>query len=434
MPNYITFNKRDIQSLSFHTNTLGAFVQEPLPSVVGLKPNEVIASVDAKSLYPTTMVNGNIGYDTLFGRVYDAAIVGSIIDFMTMVYQKRVQDATVVEKSYITFKKNISTMVDDYVSRKSVNSAGDLKKFAPEYYGMLFYKLISYRGPLEGIFRPQTDEEYVLNKSCLYPLLEAMTFISKKNLGYNMTVCNYIFRYKDFRQLYAGQKFYLFDNINSTRTRFLVLDLDQFIEYYATKFNINPYGTLFYKHYDFKSFEVDNILNGMASRKTVKDQGLVLGVVKKSWEKLTLDEQKIFYDTQGKIDDMMAKVILDKIGDVSEKGREKQVKSLLQIDFSFKEAVDKEVAMTGKDLYGILRKLIGNVEDYKMAYQNGEKTSLNSGYGLYGMVSWDWFNSLVSNSITSGGKIMGLKLFQQVSANILRNERLYCGIDKKDAS
>lgn len=428
MPAYIGFTKKDIQKMSFHTDTLGAFVQEPIPSVVGLKPNEVIASVDAKSLYPTTMVNGNIGYDTLFARVYDAGIVGSIIDFISMSYLKRVTDLSSIEKAYATMKKQISMMVDDYIARKSPSNGGDLKKFAPEYYSMLFYKIITFRGNLENIFRPTTDEEYVLCKSCLYPLLEGITYISKKNLGYNSTCCNYIFRYKDFPNLYSGQKFYLFDNINSTRTRFLILDQSQFVEYYATKFNINPYGTLFYKHYDLKSFEVDNILNGMASRKSVKDQGLVLGVVKGSWEKLTEGEQKVFYDTQGKIDDMMANQIIEKIGDVSAKGREKQVKSLLAMDFSFKEAVDKEIAMTGKDLYGILQKLIGNVEDYKMAYQNGEKTSLNSGYGLYGMVSWDWFNSLVSNSITAGGKVMGLKLFQQVSANILRNERKYCGI------
>lgn len=428
MPAYVSFTKKDIQSLSFHTNTLGAFVQEPIPSVVGLKSDEVIASVDAKSLYPTTMVNGNIGYDTLFGRVYDATIVAPTIEYMYQIFQKRIQDHTVVEKAYGAFKKNLASMVDDYVSRKSVNNAGDLKKFGPEYYSILFYKIISFRGQLDNIFRPQTDEEYVLCKSCLYPLLEAMTFISKKNLGYNTTCCNYIFRYKEFKEMYTNQKFYLFDNVNSTRTRFLILDRDQWIEYYATKFNINPYGTLFFKHYDMKSFEVDNILNGMASRKTVKDQGLVLGVVKGSWEKLTQAEQRVFYDTQGKIDNMMATTIIEKIGDVSPRGREKQVKSLLEMEFSFKEAVDKEVSMSGKDLYPILQKLIGNVEDYKMAYQNGEKTSLNSGYGLYGMVSWDWFNSLVSNSITSGGKIMGLKLFQQVSANILRNERAYCGI------
>lgn len=423
------FLKKDIQKLAFHVKTLGAFVQEPNPAVVGLMLNEVIASVDAKSLYPTSMVNGNIGYDTLFGRVYDAGIVGQTIEYIKQIFQKRVNDPSVCEKAFIAYRKNILQMLEDYIARNKADKAAELKNFAPDYYATLFYKIITYRGQLENIFRPQTDEEYVLCKCCLYPLLEALTFISKKNQGYSATCCNYIFRHTEFRKMYKDQIFYLFDNINSTRTRFLVLTMDQWIEYYATKFNINPYGTLFYKHYDLKSFEVDNVLNGMASRKIVKDQGLVLGVLTKSWKLLTDDERKIFYTTQGKIDDMMAKVIIEKVGDISAKGKEKQLKSLLQIDFNFKEVVDKDMQLSGKNMESILLNLLINVEEYKMAYQDGEKTSLNTGYGLYAMVNWDWSNSLISNSITNGGKIMGLKLFQQISANILKSERKFAGLE-----
>lgn len=423
------FLKKDIQKLAFHVKTLGAFVQEPNPGVVGLGLNEVIASVDAKSLYPTSMVNGNIGYDTLFARVYDAAIIGKTIEYIQQIFQKRVTDPSAVDKSFIAFRKNILQMLEDYISRNKADKAAELKNFAPDYYATLFYKIVSYRGSLENIFRPQTDEEYVLCKCCLYPLLETLTFISKKNLGYSATCCNYIFRHTEFDRMYKDQVFYLFDNINSTRTRFLVLNIDQFKEYYATKFNINPYGTLFYKHYDLKSFEVDNVLNGMASRKIVKDQGLVLGVLTKSWKLLTDEERGVFYSTQGKIDKLIAQTIIEKVGDTSAKGKEKQIKSLLQIDFSFKEAVDKDMQLSGKNMDSIILNLLTNVEEYKMAYQDGEKTSLNTGYGLYAMVNWDWSNSLISNSITNGGKIMGLKVFQQVSANILKSERKYAGLE-----
>ena len=429
MVTFPVFNKRDIQSYAFHVRTLGAFVQEPNPSIVGLNDDEVLASVDAKSLYPTTMVNGNIGYDSLFGRLYDASIIGPTINFIQQVYQKRAQNPAIIESGYISFKKAFASMVDDYLRDNSVNKAGDIKKFAPEYYASLFYRILIFRGNLENIFMPQTDEEYVLCKCCLYPLLEALTFISKKNLGYSSTICNYIFDNTRFKELYGQTVFYLFDNINSTRTRFLTLTYDQFIEYYATKFNLNPYGTLFYRHYDYKSFEVDNVLNGMSSRKIIKDQGLILEGVVELWHLLTQEEARVFYDTQGKIDEAMARMIIDKVGDKAEKVKEKQLKSLLQIEFSFKEAVDKQMSMTGKDLTDILKRQINGVAEYKMAHQNGEKTSLNTGYGLYGMVNWDWSNSLVSNSITNGGKIMGLKLFQQISANVLRNERKYCGIN-----
>ena len=49
MVTFPEFNKRDIQAYAFHVRTLGAFVQEPNPSIVGLQDDEVLASVDAKS-------------------------------------------------------------------------------------------------------------------------------------------------------------------------------------------------------------------------------------------------------------------------------------------------------------------------------------------------------------------------------------------------
>lgn len=425
-----SFPKRDIQKMAFHTKTLGAFVQEPVPSIVGLKDNEVIASVDAKSLYPTTMVNGNIGYDSLFGRLYDSVIVGPTIEFIKQTFIKRNTDPKFIEMGYAAFKKSFAQSVTDYVALNSVDKAAEVKKFSAEYYSALFLKIITFRGNLENLFFPQTDEEYVICKCCLYPLLEAMTFISKKNLGYSSTICNYIFDHNNFKKMYGSTVFYMFDNINSTRTRFLTLTYDQFIEYYATKFNLNPYGTLFYRHYDLKSFEVDNVLGGMSSRKIVKDQGLILEAVVELWHLLTDDETKVFYDSQGKLDEITVETIVNKVGDKSLKVKEKQIKSLLQVDFSFKEAVDKQLGQ-GKILSEILKKQVNGIAEYKMAHQNGEKTSLNTGYGLYAMVNWDWSNSLVANSITNGGKIMGLKLFQQISANILRSERIWCGLEAK---
>ena len=76
-------------------------------------------------------------------------------------------------------------------------------------------------------------------------------------------------------------------------------------------------------------------------------------------------------------------------------------------------------------LFGILVDL----SNASNSYQDGEKVSLNSGYGLFGMISWEWFQNLVSNSITCAGKIHGIKLFQQIAVNVLRNERQSRGLD-----
>ena len=76
----------------------------------------------------------------------------------------------------------------------------------------------------------------------------------------------------------------------------------------------------------------------------------------------------------------------------------------------------------------LIKGILGDIVAYKDSHQNGEKVSLNSGYGLYAMVNWDWSQVLVSNSITNAGKITGIKLFQQIASNIMRSERKWRGI------
>lgn len=416
--------KADIKEFAFHLRTIGAFVQTPIPSVVGLPLNHVIGSVDAKSLYPTIMGNGNIGYDSLFGRVYDASIVGSTIGYIKMIFARKASDPTIVKKGYDKFKSNLLQSVSSFTSRKKVKSAAKLKAFTPDYYGQLFLQIISYQGQFENICNPQTDTEYILLKSCLFPILEAITWMHSDNRGYNNTLCDYMFNQVNFEQNYKDTTFYVFDNVNSTRTKFREFAYPVFKEYYLTKFNLNPYGTLFYRHYDFKSFEVDNIFRGMSSRKTVKDQGLILKAICEHWDELTKPETMSFYDTQEKIENKFAESIIQKVGDLDPKKRNSQLKSLTGIDFNIKNIVDKRQELTGRELEYLIKVELTGIYEYKDSYQNGEKTSLNSGYGLFAMVTWDWFQVLVSNSITTGGKIAGIKLFQQIASNIMRNERI----------
>ena len=418
--------KADIKEFAFHLKTIGAFVQTSIPSVVGLPVNHVIGSVDAKSLYPTIMGNGNIGYDSLFGRVYDASIIGNTIKYIRMLFGRKVKEPGIVLTGYKTFKNNIMQSVTSFAARpdSKVKSVGKLKAFAPDYYGQLFLQLISYNGSFENICNPQTDVEYILLKSCLFPILEAITWIHAENKGYNNTLCNYMFNYPDFEKNYKDTTFYVFDMINSTRTKFREFDYPTFKEYYLTKFNLNPYGTLFYRHYDFKSFEVDNIFRGMSSRKTVKDQGLILKSICEHWDELTKPETMSFYDTNEKIDNAFAESIIKKVGDLDPKKQAQQLKSLTGIDFNIKNIVDKRQELTGRELEYLIKVELTGIYEYKDSYQNGEKTSLNSGYGLFAMVAWDWMQILVSNSITTGGKIAGIKLFQQIASNIMRNERV----------
>ena len=92
-----TYDKKTIKNLAFHLKTIGAYVQTPIPAIVGLKDDEALASVDAKSLYPTEMCNGNIGYDSLYGRLYDTNIVGPTITYIKMIMEKRHQNWNIIQ-------------------------------------------------------------------------------------------------------------------------------------------------------------------------------------------------------------------------------------------------------------------------------------------------------------------------------------------------
>ena len=78
----ILYKKEEIKTLNLHNKTLGAFVQQPNPTIVGIAENKVISSIDAKSLYPTIMALMNIGYDTLYARVYDPEIVEPLLNLL----------------------------------------------------------------------------------------------------------------------------------------------------------------------------------------------------------------------------------------------------------------------------------------------------------------------------------------------------------------
>lgn len=409
----IEIPEAEIKKYNLHIKTMGAYVQTPIEGILGLDIKKIIASVDAKSLYPTIMANGNIGYDSLFGRVYDSDIVEPILTFLELVRSKQTTEERV--NGLDRFRSNLVNLIN----QSNLDSKSNYLKWAPDYYTILFSSLVFYRGSLERVFSPEFGTESDLLRSALFPILEAITWLHKNNPGYNKTIYEYIFYPMEFYDKYKTKKFYLFDNINSSRIKFRVLNIQSFVEYYATKFNLNPYGTLFFRHKDKKSFEVDLILDGMKNRKIIKDRGLMLGAITGGWKKLTDETKQHMYDTQGKIDDLFINNILDVIGDLDAGVRSKQFKTITGIDFNYKEKIEKMSSVDPLEILGLELKETGAQD---MGTQNALKVNLNSGYGIYAMATWEYAHSLISNSITSGGKIVGIKLFQQIAHNVLQNE------------
>ncbi len=395
----------DIKKFAWHLKTSGGYVMQPTPSIVGLDDKNVIASNDAAALYPTTGVYQNLGYDTLRDRIYDASIVKQIIKLIANVFKSKESNSEIVNSAIFGFKNALSGMVTEYFKRKSVPNKGDAKAFTLAYYPILLERILKYDGKLEDIFIPKTDKQYYLLKSCLYPILETITWLSPQNRGYNQTIVDFIFFNESFDSKH--KEFYIFREVNSTKAFFEMTDTVGIRDLFSTRI-LNSYGALYNRHKDNISFDVELTQDSLSRRRVVKNQQLVLEAVAAQYVNLNQDIQKYFYEP-GSGDGLhlskeQANDILDAIND--DQPREYRIDSLTGVEF---DCGPDDKALPFLKLrasqLGVL--------------QLGIKVALNSGYGVYAMSTWAFSSPLIGNSFTNAGKIYGTKLFQAVSIDIL---------------
>ena len=396
------FDVDTIKKYAWHLKVMGAYVQAPVPRIIGLSPYEVLISNDASALYPTSMIYSNIGFDTIRHRFYDGGIIKPFLNLLIQTFEMKKNNPGVIEQAYNGFKNALDQALKDYFTRRTVQNKKEVRLFTTEFYPYLFRKLISYDGDLQDIFKPINDQTYYLLKSYLYPLLETITWLSPQNRGYNQTAVEYVFFYEDF--IKKPQNIYVFKNINSTKTTFEILEFNDGIKLFE-KFIINPYGVLFDRHQDNLSFDTKLLKASLDKRRVIKNQMLVLEALNAQWSKI--ENILIEYFEQGEeyLNEEIANKILDIIQDTE--SREKRIKSLTTIRFNFKEK-----KMNLKDFVSLRISQL-NIN------QLGIKVVLNSLYGIYGLVTWQFASPLIGNSITNAGKIYGTKLFQAVTVDYL---------------
>ena len=138
---------------------------------------------------------------------------------------------------------------------------------------------------------------------------------------------------------------------------------------------------------------------------------LCLGGIVSNWEKLTSKEKSIFVRNEAKFkltEDEISQIfkIIDE--DDFEKKKEWRISSL--IDFEFNGPIlNEDQAFAFLSLR----------EQQLNSSQLGIKVTLNSGYGITGLITFIYSNPLIANSITTCGKIYGIKLFQKCTNDIV---------------
>lgn len=399
------FSVTDIGDFAWHLKVQGAYVQQPNPAIYGLEDDIVIGSNDANALYPISIVHQNLGFDTVNSRLYDSATIGKFVGLLRNVYRSPNKEAE-IESALSGFRTAFQTLLKDYYDRKkSVQKKKENLKFSIEYYESLLERILRYDGKLEDIFEPKDDRTYFLCKSCLYPLFETVSWLSPQNRGYNQTVVNYVFFNEEFIQ--KPQDIYIFTDINSTKTKFRVMPFEEALDLFSRKI-LNPYGVLIDKHKDNLAFDVDLIRNGLRDRKLIKDRALLLGAVLSQWDKLTEKHYNYFINpANGKfMSDEQALDILETINDTQD--RNSRTKSFTTIEFEI-DSVDA------------IQDFMKLREAQFNSMQTGIKVTLNSLYGIYGLITWQYSSPLIGNAITTAGKIYGIKLFQAVTTGLIQD-------------
>jgi len=401
---YESFDNKLLKKHAIWIKVTGAYVAEPTPGIYGLDDKEVIMSNDATSLYPTSEILSNIGYETLWGRIYDVGIIDNVINLLLNIEKQK--NINILPQAVSAFENAFKNLLKNYTKIKSVSNKSEFIEVNLITLTYFFEKIayfISSKGNLSNIWNPETDEEYFLLKSYFFPLVESIHRISDKNRGYSKVIIDWVYHHELFDEKYKNKYIFYFENINSTKTKFKYIKGSDF-ETTFSKYLLNPYGTVFLKHKTKLAYTVQENISGLSRRKKIKNPMLCLNGLVSNFDLLDENDLKIFLDkkeNEFKLTEEEIRQLYSKI-DKDEGTIKWRIDSLK--DFVFQKKYNDKESL--KNYLDTRAQQLDNV-------QLGIKVTLNSGYGINGLISYVYANPLVANSITTTGKIYGIKTFQR---------------------
>ena len=402
------FDIQEIKKFFFALSVKGAYVQTAPQKgrLVGLDQQQFIFSMDATSLYPSAMILNNISEETFYGRVYDEQIVGKFMQLLEATLSNQIPSDQAVSMIEQAFKMQFTA----YAKQEKIQKQKDTVSFNVKYCTHLFSRIAHSREKFEDLLKPKTERQYRLLKSYLHPILEAITWANPYNKGYNNTIVDWVFFPEVFEKQVKGA--WVLENLYSFKTSLFYYQKDDLKENIFKKYLLNPWGVLFIKHKDKLAEDTQEIIESMSSRKVIKNEMLVLGQLLANINNGNEHAIRLAsYLMSKQFDKIDSKLISDaKIDRVM---REKGIESVEQLSF-------EEIYSLGDVLLDSLSAAITE----KNLGQNSRKVFMNSGFGIKGLISFIFSAPLLGNAITSSGKIYGIKVAQNVTAQYIDNRKL----------
>ncbi len=237
----------------------GAYVKEPKPRIV----HGTIIDLDAGSLYPSKILESNIGFDT-----YQARIINTNTYKLLQLLEAHIGISPLPNTVYInTFK-----LIEDYTTKnkKKLTNQNQFKK--QMYFTIMFLlqRLVESNVQMKDIYEPKNDEHYYLLMFYLLPLLDLFTNIHPNREVYNPFIFDLIFR----SELEINSKYqiiYIIDSIGSSSPSIKKLNVPDSIEF-LNKYSYTICGTCFDKHETNIGIYSEMLKNLSALRKSFRSK------------------------------------------------------------------------------------------------------------------------------------------------------------------
>lgn len=237
----------------------GAYVKEGGNRVVTLADGITI-DMDATALYPSMMLQNNISFDSIFGRIIDPICY----DFLHLVDQYIGTGKSFPPGIYNKFLEYAKL----YTERVKPQNKGNYIQYTYLILASLFDKLVEKNITLKTLMEPATREHYIILKLYLLPLIDLLTEVHMKAEEYNTFSHDYI-----LNGTTNLQHVFVIENIAEPTIKISQVKLDSFNDYLKmNNVSMNIAGTLLYTH-EFKTGLYNAFLTEiLALRKTYKDK------------------------------------------------------------------------------------------------------------------------------------------------------------------
>jgi DNA polymerase elongation subunit (family B) len=213
----------------------GAYVKDSPGKVVTLQDGITI-DMDATALYPSMMLQYNISFDSVFGRIIDP-ICYQFLALVNKHVGTGIPFPPGMNAKFLEYAKN-------YVNRIEPQNKGNYIQYVYYILSYLMDKVVKKNVPLQKLMDPQIQEHYILLKQYLLPLIDLITEVHDKAEEYNTFCHDYLLNGKT-----NIHHVYIIENINEPTIRIARVPISEFPEYLKqNNVSVNLAGTLLFTH------------------------------------------------------------------------------------------------------------------------------------------------------------------------------------------